>query len=578
MKLQNIVFPSYDICSEMPLFFRIDNPANFSFQNGFLCIPDGQYCHFDTYFNALFLNKWKKYTVAKNLSLTLSFSGSFRISILHKVRLENGQVTCRIIKELEATHDKKSDKVIQLPDVSNGMIAFSLYSLKNGSFFYSGYYSCDSDPVRRIHLALCICTFKRERYVRQNMETIIGMDDPVLQGRIDVFISDNAKTLDIPVTNSIHVFQNKNVGGAGGFTRCLIEILKSNNPEITHAVMMDDDIIFSTETLFRTFSLLSLLKEGYSDCCVGGAMLRADRQNIQTESGAVWNGGNLVSLKQGLNMNNCEACLFNDIEETCEYNAWWYNAVPISVVTYDNLPMPIFFRGDDVEFGLRNKKHVILMNGICVWHEPFEYKYSSITFYYIFRNRLIDNSVRSIEYSFSDLKKDFMTQWKNEMKLYRYKNAQLLVDGLADFCKGIDWFKSQDGEALHKEIISRGYKLSDIDDLDFVFRYSMYEDSINGRIPKRRMFARDREVVVSAFSPNLDCFVNVQKALNYDYMGRKGFVTEYDPKEERFQRVYCRKTMSELKSRYDKLYKEYNLRGHELNTIVFWEGYLAEKP
>ncbi len=65
---------------------------------------------------------------------------------------------------------------------------------------------------------------------------------------------------------------------------------------------------------------------------------------------------------------------------------------PMKIVTPENLPMPIFIRGDDLEYGLRNMKTLILMNGICVWHEPFENKYSSFLEYYIMRNQLIDNS------------------------------------------------------------------------------------------------------------------------------------------------------------------------------------------
>lgn len=93
--------------------------------------------------------------------------------------------------------------------------------------------------------------------------------------------------------------------------------------------------------------------------------------------------GNLISNKSNLNMNVTWDCLFNEIEEYTEFNAWWYCCFPMDVVSEENLPLPIFIRGDDLEYGLRNMKHLILMNGICVWHEPFENKYSSFLEYYI---------------------------------------------------------------------------------------------------------------------------------------------------------------------------------------------------
>ena len=111
------------------------------------------------------------------------------------------------------------------------------------------------------------------------------------------------------------------------------------------------------------------------------------------KSGAAWNGGALNSLKHGLDMRLLDSCLYNEYEEYTEFNAWWYCCFPLKVVREDNLPLPIFIRGDDLEYGLRNMKTLILLNGICVWHEPFENKYSSYLEYYIVRNQLIDNVV-----------------------------------------------------------------------------------------------------------------------------------------------------------------------------------------
>ena len=54
---------------------------------------------------------------------------------------------------------------------------------------------------------------------------------------------------------------------------------------------------------------------------------------------------------------NCdEEILYNEIEEHSDYSAWWYCCMPMRVVREDNLPFPLFIRGDDVEYGLRNIK------------------------------------------------------------------------------------------------------------------------------------------------------------------------------------------------------------------------------
>ena len=151
--------------------------------------------------------------------------------------------------------------------------------------------------------------------------------------------------------------------------------------------------MLDTDVLLRTYTLLSLRKPEYADVFVGGAMLRLDRPNIQVENGAAWNQGQLISHKANFDLTKVDLCVANELEERHEYNAWWYCCIPIAVVRPDNLPMPIFIRGDDIEYGLRNCKRLVTLNGICVWHEPFESKYSSSMYYYILRNQCIDNSM-----------------------------------------------------------------------------------------------------------------------------------------------------------------------------------------
>ena len=123
-------------------------------------------------------------------------------------------------------------------------------------------------------------------------------------------------------------------------------------------------------------------------------------------------------------------------------------------------------------------KHLILMNGICVWHEPFENKYSSSMFYYIFRNRLIDNAVRNIRYSKEEFLEEFKEQYFRELFTLRYKNAELLMDGVKDFLKGPEWLMDQDGEKLNQDIMSRCYKLQNVNDLTLVFSRAIFDPHI----------------------------------------------------------------------------------------------------
>ena len=59
--------------------------------------------------------------------------------------------------------------------------------------------------------------------------------------------------------------------------------------------------------------------------------------------------------------------------------------------------MPIFVRGDDVEYGLRCNPGFITMNGICVWHMGFAGKFNvGMDHYQVNRNLLINQAVTGL--------------------------------------------------------------------------------------------------------------------------------------------------------------------------------------
>lgn len=592
MIIQKILFPKYDICSDFDLYFRLRNPYQYSYQNGFVFFNVGDWAHFDTYFNGFMKYKWMKYTVLDNVYLELEISGSLRITLLAKEREVDGTVTNKFLDEIEFSSEKKA--VVRLPyHLLNGpgMLSFSIYALSNNTILYGGRYCTDALPEldEEINIAISICTYKREEYIVRNVANIrsecISNPNSDLYNHLHIFISDNAKTLDkyIKDDSFVHIFPNKNVGGAGGFTRCLIEILHNPALNISHVIFMDDDITLDPEVLHRVYAFLKLRKKEFSDIFVGGAMMRLDLQCIQTENGAVWNGGELRSLKHNLNLSSCEACLYNDIEEYCEYNAWWFCVTPSKYIAEDNLPLPIFIRGDDVEFGLRNVNHIVQLNGICVWHEPFENKYSSMMYYYIFRNRLIDNSVRGIEYPLNQCIQDLTKQWQNEIELCRYKNAELLVDGVIDYLKGIDWLLHSDGESLNQSVLKKGYRLVNLNELDFKYEYSMYSESLSAprslrfkdRLKKNLHLVKHNKLkVIPVFDPNVSYCFDAGTILNYDYASRRGFLTSYDKNKLTEEQNYFDLCVKQLKKEYSKVSEEYCRRCKELTSITFWTNYL----
>lgn len=613
MEIQKILFPEVGRCTEKELYFRtevensvdtdvnlrlnVQNKERSVFNNGEkkITFMENGIVAFDTYFNGFSFEKWKKYTVLRDVSLKLKLSGKFKVTLITKEKIKDDnirKVVCETI--VENDYEQEYEFPYTFAD-GKGMYTFELTALRDNSLFLGGAYCSSIAPekVREVKIGVGICTFKREAFIEKNLrilnESILRNEESPLYGHLEVFVADNGKSLDIDAltTDKIHINPNRNLGGAGGFTRDLIEIMTHNDElHVTHALLMDDDIVIEPEALVKTYMLLSLLKDEYADAFVGGAMLRLDKQTIQVEAGAVWNSGYLNSLKSGIDLRYCDSCLYNEYEEYTEFNAWWYCCFPMKVVTPENLPLPIFIRGDDLEYGLRNMKHLILMNGICVWHEPFENKYSSFLEYYIMRNQLIDNSFHCPGYGAKHLNRAILGHCMREIMYYRYKNVDLYLQGVKDFLKGPGWLMEQDGEALHKNVMAAGYKGQELETLDMGFHYPTFEASYRYVDNKKAKFKRTLTlnglflptkgtniVPMSGARPAL--FYRKKRVMHYDVTGKKAFITE----KSFGTSVKCIfKTlgvMCVVPFKLKKAQRAYRTEGLKLRTLEFWNGFLG---
>lgn len=594
MILQDILWPEINICMEENMYFRTNEKVQ-RLADKFLFDKGGNIFS-DTYFNSVSVDKWIKYTKINNLSVSLLIKGTFKINLIYKKNI-HGKIFEDVVSEFFVCEKEKKEIKFLFPK-GDGMACFSLCAIENNSEFYGGNYSTEvnEEELQNVKIGLGICTFRREKFIENNLNILnhffLKNNNSELNGKLEVFISDNGRTLDIEklATDHIHIVKNKNTGGSGGFTRTLIEMLDANKRDglITHALLMDDDITISPKSLLKTYRILRLLKKEYLDAFIGGAMLRSDTRNIQVESGASWNIGKILSLKSGLNMESCSACLYNEIEEYREYNAWWYCCFPINIVREDNLPLPLFIRGDDQEYGLRNMKHLILMNGICVWHEPFDKKYSSFLFYYIFRNQLINNALYCPDCRVSDIRKQLFDSIAHELAYYRYKNIDLIIRGTTDFMRGVDFFLSTDGEKLHQEIMNSGYRAKPLEKLDVHFSYPTYEHSLNEKDKGIKRIIRivtlngyllptKRNSVVSMSNIRPINAYRAKKILHYDISSSSGFITQRSEKKFIVSVFKLVKTYILITFKYQKAKENYQIYGRKLQNISFWEKYLEMK-
>ncbi|WP_077612294.1 glycosyltransferase [Clostridium sp. Marseille-P2415] len=464
-ELQKILLPKDEVYKEQWELFYHNNKFMIDNDIDALRIPAFHEVDFTSYLNGCSYGKWKKYTNVGTISLNLKVSGDFEL-VLVGYHLELGEVEKKIFGTTRYKVDKKTDIVIPYPDNKEQIVGFEIRTYSDCEIYGGSYVGdCEESDVKKVVLSLATTTCFKEEFIKSNVELIkkeLLLEDSEVRENLYIQVVDNGRTLNKEDIEGYHVklYPNKNSGGSGGFSRGMIESLRQD-PQATHVLLMDDDVLMIPESIRRTYILLTLLRDEFKDSFISGAMLFYERKNIQHEDiGTLTKNCNFVSLKGRCFHEKLQENLRNESEFTNtsnEYAGWWYCCIPSSQIKKNGLSLPIFIRCDDMEYSLRCKAHILTMNGICVWHMGFTNKYNAaFDRYQQCRNLLIGKAVNSISNVnvFDFVHKSYRT----ELMRFNYDAAELVIKALEDYMKGPEFLISSDGE----DIVNKNRKFNEI--------------------------------------------------------------------------------------------------------------------
>lgn len=588
-----------------------------------VCIPGSNGCllqgsaDFFTYFNACSLAKWKRYTGIERVHLHLELANTAInkeyaciIQFFGRSHLDSAASPLASGMRLTLTMGKaKEDGSLAfdllIPETDHEVIGFSL-DVRGGVVLKNAYYYARvaEEQVNPVKLALCTTTFLKEDYVIPNIELVkreVLAANDAIANNFHMFVIDNGRTLDAEALSDegVSVLPNPNVGGSGGFARGMIEALKSDTA-FTHVLLMDDDVSISTESLRRTFNLLSLATGKYKSAFINGAMLVAEEPNRQFEDVSyVKNSGAYASVKSNKYYMDRQRYLVRnehiDVEVPNAYGAWWFSCIPVSEIERVGLPLPLFVRCDDVEYGMRAKPLYMTMNGICVWHDGFMGRSrASVDSYQYVRNFLImaamtDCSSQSL----------FMLRMERALRLQlrvmSYDAADLILDGIEDYLKGPDYFASLNGEEVIKRNAKKNEKLLPFDELEESCQNIAYNKRLLGdqsrikpllklirTLPYDRHLLPDallRDTPEAVFYSGLSILsprtIGTKTLVAIDLDGNQGAVRHMD--RERYQQIMDRwkRLKNELAERGDEVRAAYKQAQPYLTSVEFWEKYLG---
>jgi GT2 family glycosyltransferase len=640
LRIQNVMLPDCEWKEKHSNLLYRGQKIEYRPDGGYWTMQPG-YAEFFTYFNSLSVRKWDRYGNATGYRLHLRLSGKCKIGffghwLASKIEkspsieeqsdgiraLDIGDVekrkfihrTIRGAKiekemfpktEIEAS-DGVRDVVLPVMYENSTVLGFSVEAATECAI-HGGHWTaeCDESLLNEVNISVCTTTFKKEDYIVPNVKSIKKeIFDCVETGETDglsrhfcVHVIDNGRTLDPAdiAGDRIFLHPNPNTGGAGGFTRGMLETLKLKETggfAATHVLFMDDDVKVLPESLKRTHALLSLMKPEFRRHFVGGAMLKTERMNMQVEDVGFISGSTNMWMPQKLplDLSVWDNVLFNEenYDQENRYAAWWYCVVPIEFIRPDNLSLPLFFRTDDIEFSLRNKAETITMNGICLWHMSGESKYNPVNDKYLaYRNLLFVRATSGVA-AHADFWGELQNEYFREIRRFNYGNAELLLDGVEDYLKGPEHFATADWEARVGALGAKKEKyrpLSDFPghkvDIDRLFEYepldvhdmNLFLACDNGhKLPESALFDSVGTIPYDHMeNPGRQFLRKYLLAVNpHDKTAvlRKIDVKRYGALTERYLRLKKRMESEHTEERYARHAATFRSR-------AFWEKYLG---
>jgi galactofuranosylgalactofuranosylrhamnosyl-N-acetylglucosaminyl-diphospho-decaprenol beta-1,5/1,6-galactofuranosyltransferase len=420
-----------------------------------ILLCEGAQVSFSSYLNSFYEHYWSTHAPIRDLTLRLFGSGEVIIEFSRALPDGSHYPIGRQRTQLDPHRGGAATVALDPSPIGAGRIFFELTATARTTI-RAGRLETGTAPLREVLLGIGLCTFNREAMLAANLRRLVQSSyyrwaSPriVIVNQGKRFDSADMAVLMASERGRIKVIEQANLGGAGGFTRAAMEIVGGG--QCSHVLFMDDDIEFDPEVLVTTHAFAARTTAA---TVIGGAMVDLFRPTIMYEAGAVIDAKNI--LRAVLHNRPLDhPAILDDLarEMPCHFSGWWYCAIPASMFRQHGLPLPIFIRGDDMEYGTRLMSRGVLtvsLPPIAVWHEPFYAKAPGWQLYYDLRNRLIFAACHS-SLAALDRTGVILRRLIDSLLKHDYMHAELVIRAVEDFLAG-PLVLDTPMDVLHQEI------------------------------------------------------------------------------------------------------------------------------
>jgi GT2 family glycosyltransferase len=611
--LQKIIFADYTANAQTALCYRARGGHQYDERSDSICLSRQASLAFNTYCNSLNYDKWNTYTRAGTVFLELFLRGKFKI-LLKSEKYDIDDVQMRVFYFDSSLDAENGSPFIRIEEDGPGekiyearrficsfsglesfpQFYFEVIALSENAVVHGGeYFTLIDDPSftpRPVHLAVHIHASTGEEKagaLLERLKSVLADETSPLRGNTRILLTDHGRGRPPKAwrTDAVHVFSDRNAGEAGGFARAILEILADGEQtRCTHLLNLAEDAVFYRDMPERLLRFLSLLKPAYARAVISLARLDLSPAYRQRHSAACWAGSGHIPLNAGYDLRDFPWVQRNEITDKANIAFWGAACFPAACLRTDALPLPLFSLRADTEFCLRIASEIITLNGLCVWR-PYSAPPPEAE-YYLARNTCIVDAVRGQTRSKKLMRRIlFRNMWKFLWQ-FRYSLAELVFDGIEDFCRGPGWLRGQNPEELHNAMLARAPREQPVRKQRFGFLFDNYAKdrkmppaSRLGRMIRALTLngwllspVRTRVLPVSGAAPRQ--LYRARQAFFYNEQAQTGYLAARSYKQARALILRWWKMCALLDARYDAACREYREQRNDLRSLEFWRGYL----
>lgn len=582
--VQRLITPDPTVNSEADLFFHRDGHAGYDSQSGHFYALKRSEIRFDSYYN-VFPARFFDLQPENRVELHLKAQGKCVLEVMLARHHKSWENLVHMILDADG-----ATQIIELPDIPFDGLIYARFIAIEDLTIQSLDYVVTGPERNAVNLTGVITTFKRDAAVQSTSNRLQAYFDrnPDLRDHFSLLVIDNGGETDNIGFSKGRVIKNPNYGGAGGFSRGLLEVMQHEN--VTHALFMDDDASFFPESLRRTISILRY--SANPRLAISGAMITEAHKWQMWENSAIFdrhcrpidNRRDLRLFHEVVSM-----ALAQPFSMKNRYGGWWYFCFPVRAV--QTWAFPFFVRGDDIYFSLANDFSILTAPGIVSHQDDFSVKQSPLTLYLDVRNHIVQHlTFDDLAISKDDMRKMLGSFFHRYNKSFHYETAQAINMAIADVMRGPDFWESNlDMSARRKEIgaLTVNEKIRPIHfSHDETTPHSphrhgsrwarlMRKWSHNGhRLPRKMLYSKAVVFPLEVRAIMQDSYRR-KRTITFDPASGLGYICEMDRDRYFANRTEFERNVKRLMERYEELTALYHQSRNEMANRSAWEKRFA---